>query len=67
MKYHARLPLKLPILIQLAKKYPYTTMHLTILANSPSRAQISDLSSCVRSCDVKMKVLYVYLYKTGDL
>ena len=46
----------------LAKNQPYTRVCLTISANRPSREKISDLSSCVRSCDDKNEcILYLFI------
>jgi hypothetical protein len=63
MRIPCKITIKLPKLIQVAKISLKQEWCLTISANNPNRAQISDLLSPMTSCDVKMRVLYVYLYK----
>ena len=63
MRIPCKITIKLQKLIQVAKMNLKQEWHLTISANNPNRAQILDLLSPRTICYVKMRVLYVYLYK----
>jgi hypothetical protein len=63
MRMPCKITIKLPKLIQVAKLSLKQEWCLTISANDIKRAQISDLLSPRTSCDVKMRVLYAYLYE----
>ena len=63
MSIPCKITIKLQKLIQVANTILKQEWRLTISANNPNRAQISDLLSPRTSCSVKMRVLYVYLYK----
>jgi hypothetical protein len=63
MRIPCKITIKLPKLIQVAKFILKQEWCLTISSNNPNRAQISELLSPRTSCYVKMRVLYVYLYK----
>jgi hypothetical protein len=60
MSIPCKITIKLQKLIQVAKMSLKQEWHLTISANNPNRAQISDLLSPMTSCDVKMRDVYLY-------
>ena len=53
MKIPCKITIKASKIDPLANNQPYTRVCLTVSTNSPSRKKISNLSSCVRSCDDK--------------
>jgi hypothetical protein len=63
MRTPCKITIKLLKLFQVAKFNLKQEWCLTISANNPNRVQISYIFSPKTSCYVKMRVLYVYLYK----
>jgi hypothetical protein len=67
MRIPCKITIELKKLIQVAKMSLKQECRLTISTNNPNRVQISDLLSPMTSFDVKMRALYVYLYKIMTL